>query len=46
MYFEFKFLDLFPINGEFGFDLVCLYKTETNDHNHTIYKNIPNLNAQ
>jgi len=46
MYFEFKFLDFFPINVEFGFDLVCLYETEADDHNHTIYKSIPNLNAQ
>jgi hypothetical protein len=43
IYFEFKFLDLISINGEFGFDLLCLYE---NKDNHTIYKNIPRLNAQ
>ena len=43
LYFEFKFLDLFPLRWEFGFDLLCLYE---NEGNKTLIKKIPNLNAQ
>ena len=42
-YFDFKFLDLFSIKLEFGFDLLCLYK-----YNDTYPKDkdIPTLNVQ
>ena len=43
IYLEIKFLDLFSIKYEFGFELLCLYEK---DANKTIFKNIPNLNAQ
>ena len=43
IYLEFKFLDLFSVKLEFGFELLCLYEK---DANKTIFKNIPNLNAQ
>ena len=42
-YFELKFLDLFSVKFEFGFELLCLYEK---DANKTIFKNFPNLNAK
>jgi len=43
IYFELKFLDLFSVKLEFGFELFCIYEK---DANITAFKYIPNLNAQ